>query len=54
MFYIFNSKGFIKENCRIFGKKGIFVTPKIRSFIEIDEIEDFKITESIMEIVLDD
>jgi CMP-N,N'-diacetyllegionaminic acid synthase len=48
MFYIFKSEGFLKQKCRIFGKKGIYVTPKIKAFIEIDEIEDFEIVESIM------
>jgi len=48
MFYIFKSDGFLKQKCRIFGKKGIYVTPKINAFIEIDEIEDFKIVENIM------
>ena len=48
MFYIFKSDGFLEQKCRIFGKKGIYVTPKINSFIEIDEIEDFKIVENIM------
>ena len=54
MFYIFKSQGFLKNNCRIFGKKGIHVTPKIRSFIEIDEMEDFKITSELMKVIEDE
>jgi len=37
MFYIFNAQKFKKENCRIFGKTGIYEVPKLSSIIEIDD-----------------
>tara|TARA_B100000282_G_scaffold22492_1_gene14876 strand:- start:78 stop:728 length:651 start_codon:yes stop_codon:yes gene_type:complete len=48
MFYIFNAQKFKKENCRIFGKTGIYEVPKLNSIIEIDEKEDIILTEILM------
>jgi CMP-N-acetylneuraminic acid synthetase len=53
MFYIFKAESFLKEKCRISGKSGIYETPKIRSFLEIDESEDFKIMSEVMKILSD-
>jgi len=38
--YIFSKEGFLKNNSRVFGAKGLYVMPKERS-IDIDTKEDF-------------
>ena len=45
-FYIFNSKKFLKEKCRLFGKIGYFLMKKIYSF-QIDEKEDIQLINSL-------
>ena len=45
-FYIFNSKKFLKEKCRLFGKIGIFEMKKIYSF-QIDEKEDINLIKNL-------
>ena len=46
-FFIFNKSKFKKNNCRMFGKIGIYVQDSYKSF-QIDEKEDLIILESIM------
>ena len=41
-FFIFNSKKFLKNKCRFFGKIGTFVMPKFKSY-QIDDKEDLEI-----------
>lgn len=45
-FYIFNSKKFLKNNCRLFGKIGYCLTSKIESF-ELDDKEDLNLLRSL-------
>jgi CMP-N,N'-diacetyllegionaminic acid synthase len=45
-FYIFKAEKFLKKKCRLFGKIGTFVMPKIYSF-QIDDKEDIKIIKSL-------
>lgn len=45
-FYIFNSNGFKKEKCRLFGKIGTYIQSKIYSF-QLDDMDDFFILSSI-------
>ena len=45
-FYIFKAEKFLKKKCRLFGKIGTFVMPKIYSF-QIDDKEDIKIISSL-------
>ena len=45
-FYIFNSKKFLKNKNRLFGKIGFFIMPKRKSF-QIDDYLDIKIIEKI-------
>jgi CMP-N-acetylneuraminic acid synthetase len=46
-FYIFNTKKFLKEKCRLFGKIGTYSQNKIKSF-QIDDKEDLKIINKLM------
>lgn len=41
-FYIFNTEGFLKSKCRLFGKIGTFKMNKSKSF-QIDDFEDLQI-----------
>ncbi len=47
-FYIFNKKKFQKNKNRLFGKIGLFIMEKIKSF-QIDDLSDFQIVKSIMD-----
>jgi len=44
--YIFQTKGFLDYNNRLFGKIGIYYMEKMCS-IDIDEMEDVKLVEKI-------
>ena len=46
-FYIFDKKKFMKNKNRLFGKIGIYIMNKIKSF-QIDDLHDFEIVKSIM------
>ncbi len=46
-FYIFNTKKFLKEKCRLFGKIGTYSQNKIKSF-QIDDKEDLKIINKLI------
>ncbi len=46
-FYIFDKKKFQKNKNRLFGKIGIYLMDKIKSF-QIDDLHDFEIVNSIM------
>tara|TARA_B100000989_G_scaffold298228_1_gene286639 strand:+ start:2799 stop:3461 length:663 start_codon:yes stop_codon:yes gene_type:complete len=48
-FYIFNSKKFLKNKNRLFGKIGFFIMPKRKSF-QIDDYLDIKIIEKLFNI----
>lgn len=45
-FYIFDKKKFLQNNCRLFGKIGIYLMKKINSF-QIDDFEDIEIVKII-------
>ena len=45
-FYIFDKKKFLQNNCRLFGKIGIYLMKKISSF-QIDDFEDVEIVKII-------
>ena len=47
--YIFQTKGFLKYNNRLFGKIGVYYMEKINS-IDIDEIEDVKLVKQIFKL----
>ena len=40
--YVFNTKGFVKNKCRLFGKIGIHIMKKKNSY-QIDDQEDIEI-----------
>ena len=46
-FYIFDKKKFQKNKNRLFGKIGVYLMDKIKSF-QIDDLHDFEIVNSIM------
>lgn len=48
MFYIFKSDKFLENNCRIFGKVGVFQIPA-KHAMEVDEPDDLFIVNKIME-----
>jgi len=45
-FYIFNANKFIKKKCRLFGKIGVFIMNKVKSF-EIDDKEDLDLLRTL-------
>jgi len=45
--YIFQTKGFLKYQNRLFGKIGVYYMKKMHS-IDIDEMEDVKLVEKIL------
>ena len=47
--YIFQTKGFLKYNNRLFGKIGVYYMKKINS-IDVDEMEDVKLVKQIFKL----
>lgn len=48
-FYIFDMKKFKKEKCRLFGKIGVYLMNKLKSF-QIDDFDDLKLINSIFKL----